>query len=170
MTSSNKYCPSHIANYFLWKAEEEGFQGMTPMKLIKLTYFSYAWHLAIFNEPLFKEKIEAWKYGPVIPSLYHEFKEFGSGAIKKYAVNFDMGRQKFVYPTVKQEDKNILKVLSAIWEVYKNESGKTLSDIAHFYDSPWEKVYVDGENNSLKDEDIKPRVKEAILKHDDTVG
>ena len=32
--------------------------------------------LALLERPLFEDdKIEAWKYGPVVPSIYHEFKE-----------------------------------------------------------------------------------------------
>jgi len=29
-----------------------------------------------FNRFLFREEIEAWKYGPVIPGIYHQFKMF----------------------------------------------------------------------------------------------
>jgi uncharacterized phage-associated protein len=44
--------------------------------------------LAINKEPLIDERVEAWNYGPVIPSLYHEFKNFGSGAITLPATDF----------------------------------------------------------------------------------
>ena len=44
------YLPAHIANYFLSKAKKDGVKDMTPMKLIKLVYFSYAWYLAIFEK------------------------------------------------------------------------------------------------------------------------
>ena len=51
------------------------------MKLQKLVYYAQAAHLAIFSKPLFSEEIEAWMHGPVIPSLYHEYKKFGSRKI-----------------------------------------------------------------------------------------
>lgn len=79
-TNSNytnlSYLPAHIANFFLWNADKEGIKDMTPMKLIKLVYISYAWSLAIYQNKLFNERIEAWRYGPVIPSIYHEFKRW----------------------------------------------------------------------------------------------
>jgi uncharacterized phage-associated protein len=38
--------------------------------------------LAKFNEPLFEDDIEAWMYGPVIPSVYHHFKDYGRNGIE----------------------------------------------------------------------------------------
>lgn len=43
---------------------------MSAMKLQKLVYYSQAWHLVWEDEPLFKERIEAWANGPVVPDLY----------------------------------------------------------------------------------------------------
>src|SRR5690606_24176720 len=77
-----KYTPAHIANYFLWKAKKENIE-LTAMKLIKLVYVAYGWYLAFKDEKLFDERIEAWRYGPVIPSLYHEFKRFRNDPIEK---------------------------------------------------------------------------------------
>lgn len=39
-------------------------------KLQKLTYYSQVWSLVWHGEPLFEERIEAWRDGPVIPELY----------------------------------------------------------------------------------------------------
>jgi uncharacterized phage-associated protein len=43
---------------------------MTAVKLEKLVYYSQAWHLVWEDEPLFKERIEAWANGPVVPRVY----------------------------------------------------------------------------------------------------
>ena len=43
---------------------------MTAMKLQKLVYYSYAWHLVWEERELFEEPIEAWSNGPVIPKLF----------------------------------------------------------------------------------------------------
>ncbi len=40
------------------------------MKLHKLLYYAAGWHLGFTGEPLFDEDIEAWQYGPVVPSIY----------------------------------------------------------------------------------------------------
>lgn len=54
-----------VAAYILRK------QGpMTTMKLQKLCYFAYGYHLAWEERPLFPERFEAWANGPVCYELY----------------------------------------------------------------------------------------------------
>jgi uncharacterized phage-associated protein len=54
-----------VAAYILGK------QGcMTAMKLQKLCYYSYGYHLAWEERRLFPERFEAWANGPVCPELY----------------------------------------------------------------------------------------------------
>jgi uncharacterized phage-associated protein len=43
---------------------------MTAMKLQKLCYYGYGYHLAWEGQPLFPEHFEAWANGPVSPALY----------------------------------------------------------------------------------------------------
>lgn len=43
---------------------------MTAIKLQKLVYYSYAWHLVWDEERLFEGSIEAWANGPVVRELY----------------------------------------------------------------------------------------------------
>jgi uncharacterized phage-associated protein len=43
---------------------------MTVMKLQKLCYYSYGYHLAWESRQLFPERFQAWANGPVSPALY----------------------------------------------------------------------------------------------------
>jgi len=61
-----------VANYFLDLGLRESIP-ITPLKLQKLVYFAHGWYLGFTGEPLLNEGIQAWEYGPVIPSLYHDF-------------------------------------------------------------------------------------------------
>jgi uncharacterized phage-associated protein len=54
-----------VAAYILAKAAP-----MTAMKLQKLCYFAYGYHLAWEDRQLFPERFEAWANGPVSPALY----------------------------------------------------------------------------------------------------
>jgi len=79
-----KYSAKDIANYFLYKAEkatEEDQELISNLKLQKLVYYAQGLYIAIYDEPLFVDKIEAWTYGPVIPNLYHYYKDNGSEGI-----------------------------------------------------------------------------------------
>ena len=54
---------------------------MSNMKLQKMLYYQQGFHLAYFGTPLFDEDIEAWMYGPVVPSVYDYFKDYGRSGI-----------------------------------------------------------------------------------------
>lgn len=45
------------------------------MKLLKLLYYVQAWHLAITDECAYPEKTKAWVEGPVVPQVWHAFKD-----------------------------------------------------------------------------------------------
>src|SRR5262245_56745225 len=69
-----------VANFFLEKGFKEEIP-ISPMKVQKLVYFGHGWSLGLTGDPFIEEVIEAWPYGPVIKSLYHEFKGYGNGPI-----------------------------------------------------------------------------------------
>ena len=70
-----------IAKYFLAQVDEDAGDLISNLKLQKLVYYAQGFHLALFDDPLFYEKIEAWTHGPVVVDLYHEYKQHGSGSI-----------------------------------------------------------------------------------------
>ena len=43
---------------------------ISAMKLQKLVYYAQAWSLVWDGKALFRNRIEAWAYGPVCPALY----------------------------------------------------------------------------------------------------
>ncbi|MGW4931867.1 Panacea domain-containing protein [Streptomyces sp. NPDC004166] len=45
---------------------------MSAMKLQKLCYFAYGYHLAWEDRQLFPERFEAWANGPVVYELYNQ--------------------------------------------------------------------------------------------------
>jgi uncharacterized phage-associated protein len=123
-----------VANEFLELAKAEGRQ-LTPMGVIKLTYLAHGWYLALAGEPLLDENVEAWRFGPVVPSLYHEFKEFGNGPITRSArINPIWNR-----PATLTGDGSgyAKKVIKRVWEVYKHLTAVQLSNLTHEPNSPW---------------------------------
>ena len=77
------YSAMQVANEFIKKAPEYEVMDLTPMKLQKLMFFAQSWHIKELGYPLFDDYFARWQYGPVIPSIYHEFKTFGSSHIDK---------------------------------------------------------------------------------------
>ncbi|MEC6906856.1 type II toxin-antitoxin system antitoxin SocA domain-containing protein [Photobacterium piscicola] len=54
---------------------------ISNLKLQKLAYYCQGYTLALMEQQLFDGKIVAWEHGPVVPAMYHEFKDFGSNSI-----------------------------------------------------------------------------------------
>ena len=66
--------PLYLANNLISIAKEENI-SLAPIILQKLIYFIFRDYAKKTKTALFKEKFETWKYGPVIPSIYHYFKK-----------------------------------------------------------------------------------------------
>lgn len=137
------YSAKAVANEFLALAKDEGKQ-LTPMQLQKLVYFAYGWYLAITGERLLDERVEAWQWGPVVPSLYNEFKRFGSGPITEFARKAVVGTDgRISYEPYRvmsdrpEHDVIAMKIIRKIWEIYGRFSASQLSNMTHAPESPW---------------------------------
>ncbi len=150
--------PQQVANYFLDKAADDGI-NVSPMKLVKLIYIAYGWYIALTDERLFDEGIQAWEHGPVIPSIYHEFKKFGSNPINCRSRDLNMGSIKNPVPSVpriNEGSKVVILILSKVWAAYRGFTGWDLSEKTHEDGSPWHKIYKPEQKHlTLKDDDIK---------------
>lgn len=150
------YTAQHIANFFLDKAENEKL-SITQMKLLKLAFFAYGWVAAVLDKQLFPDEIEAWYHGPVIPSLYHEFKEFKQNPITRRAIDFNLDTEKLETPRVAATDQDTTFVLETVWDIYKHFSAGALRAKTHEADTPWKQVYQPNEfgivipHNLIKD-------------------
>ena len=121
-----------VAKYFLLKAEEKYSMGLSPMKIIKLVYIAHGWMLAVYSKPLINDRIEAWKYGPVIPKLYHVVKTYRDQPIEPHAIKMNIDNE---------FNENEKALMDKVLEVYKQYSGIELSDITHSAGSPWDTTY-----------------------------
>ena len=119
-------------------------RGLSPMKLLKLVYIGYGWSLAVLEEKLFDEPIEAWAHGPVVKSLYHEFKHCGRDPIRRRSVELDLDEMSTVTPRIGESDNHALFALGTVWYIYKRFGAWDLRQKAHEPDSPWSLVYEPG--------------------------
>ena len=134
-----------VANFFVDQSLNTG-EELTPIKLIKLVYISHGWHLAAKDDELLSEAVEAWQYGPVVPSVYHKFKAYGNGQIKAFAN--EVHGQSFYVPKVNKEET--VNFLQEIWDQYKQYDGLQLSTLTHLPDTPWHIVYNNPVNKAKK--------------------
>ena len=159
------YTPGHVANHVLDRAFAER-HPVTQMKLQKLVYIGYGWTLALLDQKLFDEPIYAWKHGPVIKSLYDEFKHYGATPIDQYSMNFDLDSSEIHFPRIPDSDQDVDRVLNMVWGVYKNFKAVTLRNKTHEQGSPWCATYrPDRRNLAISDELIKSHFKSKITEY-----
>lgn len=123
-----------IADEILKIAKAKG-EALTPMQITKLTYIAHGWALAILNKDLFKNRIEAWQYGPVIPDVYHATKHYGRKPIPLHAISD---------PNVSSVDTDTRKFLEDVFNKYGSLDGIALSYLTHQSGTPWDQVYKPG--------------------------
>jgi uncharacterized phage-associated protein len=122
-----------VANYFVRKSLESGIP-VTPMKLVKLVYVAHGWYLGLTGEPLIAEGVQAWKYGPVVPSVYTSFKEYGGNPVSEPAGALSSNGQMVYYAINSSE---LASFLDKIWDEYKDYSAVELSALTHQEETPW---------------------------------
>src|ERR1700722_6456220 len=136
------YSAKAVANEFLALAKDDGKQ-LSPMQLQKLVYFAYGWYLAITGERLLDERVEAWQWGPVVPSLYSEFKRYGSCPITEFARKAVVGgvggisyQPYRVMSDRPDHDRIAMQIIRKIWEIYGRFSASQLSSMTHAPGTP----------------------------------
>lgn len=137
-----------VCNTFLVKSFTESVP-VSPMKLQKLIYFAYRNYIKKTGRKAFNDSIQTWKYGPVVQSVYDEFKSFGKNTITQFAKD----AQGKVY-VVNESAIELIKSINDVWNKYKCYSGIDLSKMTHEEGTAWSKAF--HENRPfLDDEDIK---------------
>ncbi len=125
---------------------------MSPMKLQKILYYAHGWNLGLGLGPLIDDQVEAWPWGPVIPTVYHEFKRFGTDPIKSHrwsrldATKGEDGKIRFraVRPSLDECPGNVdvaKEVIRRVWDVYKPYTAVQLSNMTHKPGTPWDTVW-----------------------------
>ncbi len=121
-----------VANYFIKKSFDEGVP-LTPMKLIKLVYIAHGWYRGLYHEDLINDAVEAWRYGPVIPDLYHKIKHYGRGHIYAPIEGYSA-------PSAFDDEKETA-LMDQVWNSYNHFDAYQLSAMTHQHGTPWSAVW-----------------------------
>lgn len=150
-------CFVEIANTQVISVPETGdklTEGITHLKLQKLLYFAQAAHLAVHDTPLFTDEIQAWEFGPVIPTVYSVFAKYASAAIPS-----DEG----VCPS----DPSVKLFLEEVWKVFGKYSASELVNLSHNI-GPWSLIYEKNKRGAvIPEEAIKVAFKKVFVNNDE---
>lgn len=149
-----------VADYFLTKPEDEETRDLSIMKLLKLLYFAQGYSLALHDEPMFPEPIQAWKHGPVVPEIYRYYSKYGTAPIPA--------------PNSFNEDKypqSITDLLDLVYAEYGQYSAWRLRNMTHM-EPPWREIYQEGENAVISLIDMATHFKQqlSVKRHSNTKG
>ncbi len=136
------YPAEAIANKFIELAEKDNILDLTPMKIQKLVFFTHGWYLGVYGEPLISDEVQAWRSGPVINSIYQEFKNYGNRNITKKAkkLYYKDGKMWLEEPKIDEDDVNAFAIIKEIWNAYQNLTPAQLSNITHRNGTPWHQI------------------------------
>ena len=126
------HCPLLVADYFIARSGGR----LTPLQVIKLTYIAHGYSLAINGEPLVDEAVEAWRHGPVVPSLYYRAKKYGGGRITHLLYSGARAGEAddAEFEHIPAKDR---AVLDAVLDEYGEFAGSELVGMTHGGGSPW---------------------------------
>jgi len=114
------------ASYLLRLAADETEPVcLTHLHLQKLLYYSQGWSLALRDQELFADRVEAWRHGPVVSNLYGKFKSYGYRPIRV----FDSSAADALKPNQKF-------LIASVWSHYRGYSAIALADKTH-RETPW---------------------------------
>ena len=132
---------SLIADYIIYK----GKGALTPLQIIKLAYISHGFTLALLKRPLISNRIEAWKYGPVIPAIYHLLKHNGGSLVSELQYcgtklnNSNISKRlEFLEKAIDEECRQII---DKVFASYGHLTAMQLSCLTHDKNTPWSECY-----------------------------
>lgn len=120
------YSVEAVANCVLNVARKAQIE-VTNLKLQKLVYFVQGFALAELGHPLFRDEIQAWTYGPVIPDLYRRLKHYGAEVIGGT----------LEAPDSLNEDTEACRVVKCVVDKLGHLNATQLVNLSHQDNSPW---------------------------------
>ena len=127
-----------VAKYILSKIT------CTQLKLQKLVYLCFADYLCETGKELFTDKIYAFKYGPVVDTVYKRYKEYGYKPIEEETTDIDSNNiyempSKSRIMFAEDGTEKILSIEKTL-KKYATLSASELVELTHKKDTPWSKT------------------------------
>ena len=161
-TEHYTYEARDVSHYIIVYSNNKDY-GVSNLKLQKLLYFIQAYFLANDYPPCFYEKIEAWSFGPVVPEVYREYKQYGAMDIPTSDYYFKIDENNIwdshrVYykDIIAEQDKFIIR---EIVDRFADYAATDLVTITH-EQRPWIEAFSKGRNSEITTEAIKNYFKE----------
>lgn len=148
------YSAQAVANAFIERAKKGMIPELTPMKVQKLLFYTQSWYLRFNNgTPLFNDNFERWRFGPVIPSIYHELKLYGYHPVTAKISGVIQSPQglRVITPEINHNDTSAVHLIDQISKTYGKYTGSELSAMTHAPGAAWSMGTDDGSVITLQE-------------------
>jgi uncharacterized phage-associated protein len=142
------YTAGQISDWIISKFNGDAGDTLSPLKLQKLLYYCQAWHYTIFNQLLFKDKIEAWPHGPVVPSQFERF------SYLKKNDNMLSNISNVEKVTLEKDTEDLL---NEVMDIYGQHTAYYLEQLTHKED-PWKITRPNSDPSSKYNKVISPEL------------
>lgn len=151
----NRYRAIDIANYIINKGVETGY-NVSNLTLQKILYYVQAAFLIEYGEPIFNEPIFAWKYGPVVESVYHQLKIHANDKILdrvEFEDDIVIEGDGFYFIEKEYNPENIIDkdsrvIIDRVFDSKKSKEAFSLVNDTHEED-PWKNCWKEGYSNII---------------------
>lgn len=123
---------------------------ISHLKLQKLLFYCQAYHLSILGKPLFEDEILAWDYGPVVSSVYKNYKKHDSSII---SVKKKLDSERISATSI--------GVISTVMGAYSKFSAIELMGMTHS-ERPWQEAYA-SEDKIISQDSMKKYYKQFLI-------
>lgn len=142
-----------VAQRMLEACAQADAASVTPMQLLKLVYIAHGYMLGRHGRPLLTENVEAWEYGPVVPSLYRAIKSYKNSPVERV-------------PAAPSHafDADEAEVIESVAQTYGKYSGVVLSAATHKPGTPWHQTWAQWGRSSAISNDLIEAFYSDLLK------
>jgi len=116
-----------VADWFINRVDRNGGDIITPEVVQRLVYFAQAWYLANTGRPMFKDEIQAWATGPMVPSIFERFEHLAAASLPDIE-------------NAREIRGDRAELLEQVQEEYGSYSRRKLGELAREEGSPWHQM------------------------------
>ncbi len=128
-----------ISDYITIKGE-----GLHTLSIIKLAYISHGYSMALGQGVLFNDRIEAWKYGPMIPTIFYAIRD-SYYPTKTYFSQIRLDNKEGIKEEMKLLEKLIPKahrtIIDRVMEVHRLYNMDQLCNLTSEKGTAWKRQY-----------------------------
>lgn len=115
-----------VTRYILGKSAD-----ITPLALQKLLYYAQSFYYALNRVELFTTPCQAWQHGPVYPSVYFQYREYGADPLDKPTED--------LAANIHGLSSTEVDFLDCIIDTFGRYSGSFLRNMTH-NEAPWKEA------------------------------